>query len=85
MENTTTPVAPKSSRAMWWILVILVIILIGLFMAKSKHASNMATSTGDQIQDNLKNQTSSDDVNAIQADLNATDVSKIDAGADVLK
>ena len=92
-EYTPEVMAPKKKQTgsiIGSIIVIIVIIIGGLYFWGTKSTDKMATPgttdpingipTQDPIGDALRNASNSDDLGAIEADLNATDINNIDAG-----
>jgi hypothetical protein len=83
------PIAPnqpvtKSMGPLIAVIVILALIVIGgLYFLKERVSQPVYTPTtgGDSITDSLNSQGSSDELNSIEADLNATDVNNLDQGA----
>lgn len=96
MENTFSPnqmpplsgVAPKKSIGpLIAVIVILAIIIIGgLYFLKTRMSAPIYEPAGnDAVTESLRNQGSSDDLNSIEADLNATNVTDLDQGAAVIE
>jgi hypothetical protein len=87
------PVAPgqpvkKSIGPLVAVIVILALIIIGgLYFLKERVSQPVYTPTtaGDTITDSLNQQSSSDDLNSIEKDLNATDVNNLDQGASAVE
>lgn len=81
----------KSKGALIAVIVILFLIIIGglYFLGQRMNRGYMAptdnTNQTDPVTDSMKTQSSSDDVNSIQADLNATNIDTVDQGAAVIE
>jgi len=74
----------KSSGPLIAVIVILALIILGgLYFLKTRSAQNpyAPTPTEDQITADLEAQGSSDDLDSIEADLNATNTDNLDQGA----
>lgn len=74
----------KSAGPLIAVLVILALIIIGgLYFLKqrSSQPNYVPTEQGDAITESLNQQGSSDELNAIEADLQATDLNNLDQGA----
>ena len=76
--------AKKSIGPLIAVIVILALIVIGGLYFLKQRASQpvyVPTTTSDSITESLNTQSSSDDLNSIEADLNATDINNLDQGA----
>lgn len=90
MPPMQTQTEKKSVGPLIAVIIILVLIVIGgLYFLKeqsSKKGSYVAPqSTGDPITESMKQQGSSDDLNSIEADLNATNIDSLDQGASAIQ
>lgn len=65
------------------IIILALIIIGGLYFLKTRSSQPVytPTPTGDSITESLNTQSSSDSLNSIEADLNATDLNNLDQGA----
>lgn len=73
----------KSMGPLVAVIIILALIVIGgLYFLKERTSQPIYTPTpaGDTITDSLNQQSSSDELNSIEADLNATDINNLDQG-----
>ncbi|MEK9185291.1 MAG: hypothetical protein AAB863_00810 [Patescibacteria group bacterium] len=77
----------KSSGPLIAVIIILVLIVIGgmYFLGQRMNKDYGVPSQTDQITDSLNQQSSSDDLNSIEADLNAVDFDSLDQGAAVIE
>jgi len=74
----------KSIGPLVAVIIILALIIIGgLYFLKERSSQQVyvPATTSDSITDSLNQQSSSDDLNSIEADLNATDIDNLDQGA----
>jgi hypothetical protein len=75
----------KSVGPLIAVIIILALIIIGgLYFLKERSSQPIyapTTTTSDAMTDSLNKQGSSDELGSIEADLNATDVDNLDAGA----
>lgn len=74
----------KSMGPLIAVIIILALIIIGgLYFLKERSSQPIYTPTpaGDGITESLNTQSSSDELNSIEADLNATDLNNLDQGA----
>lgn len=73
----------KSSGPLIAVIIILLLIVIGglYFLGQRMDRDYGVPSQTDQITESLKTQSSSDDLNSIEADLDATEVNNLDQGA----
>ncbi len=96
MENTFNPnqmpplgetTPKKSTGPLVAVIVILAIIIIGgLYFLKTRMSAPIYEPTAnDAMTESLRNQGSTDDLNSIEADLNATNVNDLDQGATVIE
>lgn len=96
MMNTTPPTQGEKSvgPAIGIIIIIAVIVIGGLYFwgqrATTKSNETNTTETGATVQDDqniidLKNQSSSDEIDSIQADLEATDLDQLGSGVDSIE
>jgi len=70
------------------VLVVLVLIIIGGLYFLNTRSSNkpyVPSTGGDPMTESLNQQSSSDDLNSIEADLNATNIDNLDQGAAVIE
>lgn len=72
------------------VVILLVIIVGGLYflgqrMSKTPYTPPADTTNTDSVTASLKSQSSSDDLNAIEKDLNSTDLNNLDQGAAALQ
>src|SRR3989344_653478 len=78
-------VAPKkSSGPLIAVVIILALIIIGglyFFKARMSGQEVYVPATSDPVTDSLMQQSDSDELDSIEADLNATDVDNLDQGA----
>jgi hypothetical protein len=85
MPPMTSEPVKKSVAPLVAVIVILALIIIGgLYFLKQRSAQPIytpPTEQTDEITDTLKQQGSSDELNAIEADLKATNLNNIDQGA----
>ena len=84
------PVEKKSSiGSLIAVIVILVLIVVGGLYFLNQRASQPSyippAEQGDAITESLNQQSNSDDLNSIEADLNATDINNIDQGASAVE
>lgn len=81
----TTP--KKSSGPLIAVIIILVLIVIGgmYFLGQRMNKDYGVPSQTDQITDALNQQGATDDLNSIEADLNATNIDSLDQGAAVIE
>ncbi|MEK7117048.1 MAG: hypothetical protein AAB837_02700 [Patescibacteria group bacterium] len=65
------------------IIILTLIVVAGLYFLKTRSDQNIytPTETGDNITTSLNQQSASDNLNSIEADLNATDLNNLDQGA----
>ena len=80
------PQAPKKQYGPLIGIIIIVVLLAigGLYlwgMQLMKGDEMMPAAESDQVTEDLRNYNSSDDINAIEADLNATSIDNLDSGA----
>lgn len=77
----------KSSGPLIAVIVILILIVIGgmYFLGQRMNGDYGVPTGSDEITASLKAQSSSDDLNSIEADLNNTKVDNIDQGAAVFE
>jgi hypothetical protein len=78
----------KSVGPLIAVITILVLIIVGgLYFLKerSSQPAYVPTEQGDAITESLNQQDSSDDLNSIEADLNATNLDNLDQGAAVIE
>ncbi len=77
----------KSSGPLIAVIIILALIVIGgLYFLKEKMARDTyVPPQEDSVTQELQAQSTSDDLNSIEADLNATDVDNLDQGASVIQ
>lgn len=80
----------KSAGPLIAVVIILALIIIGglyFLSERSSQTTYIPTTTegGDAITTSLQTQGSSDDLNSIEADLNATNVDNLDQGASVIQ
>lgn len=91
MPPLQTQTEKKSVGPLVAVVIILVLIVIGsLYFLKmrSSEQNYVPTTTvpaGDSITESLNSQSNSDDLNSIEADLNATNLDNLDQGAAVLE
>ena len=82
-------ISPKKSNApIIAVLVILILIIIGglyFLNSRSNSAPFVPTTSEDPMVDSLNQQSSSDDLDSIEADLNATTIDSLDQGAAVIE
>lgn len=74
----------KSMGPLIAVIIILALIIIGgLYFLKTRSSQPVYTPTpaSDNITESLNTQSSSDSLNSIEADLNATDLNNLDQGA----
>jgi len=74
----------KSAGPLVAVIIILALIIIGgLYFLKERSSQEIyvPAPAGDSITESLNTQSSSDDLNSIEADLNATDLNNLDQGA----
>lgn len=74
----------KSHGALVAVIIILLLIVIGglYFLGQKMNGDyGVPATTDDQITASLEQQSNSDDLNSIEADLNATNVDSLDQGA----
>jgi len=77
-------VEKKSMGPLIAVVIILALIIIGgLYFLKTRSSQNVyvPTEAADSVTASLNQQGTSDDLNSIEADLNATDLSNLDQGA----
>lgn len=89
MPPMQTQAEKKSAGPLIAVIIILVLIVIGsLYFLKERSSKESYTSpqtTGDPISESMRQQGSSDDLNSIEADLNATSFDNLDQGATVIQ
>lgn len=75
----------KSVGPLVAVIIILALIIVGgLYFLKQRSSQNLyvpPAETGDAVTASLKQQGTSDDLNSIEADLNATNLDNLDQGA----
>lgn len=74
----------KSKGPLVAVIIILVLIIVGgLYFLKERSAQEVfiPTETEDSVVESLNQQSSSDELESIEADLNATDLENLDQGA----
>lgn len=74
----------KSVGPLLAVIIILALIIIGgLYFLKERSSQNdyVPVDTSDNITESLQQQSTSDDLNSIEADLNATNLDNLDQGA----
>lgn len=80
-----TNVSPekKSAGPLIAVIIILLLIVIGglYFLGQRMNDDYGVPETGDQVTESLNQQSTSDDLNSIEADLNATETDNLDQGA----
>jgi hypothetical protein len=76
----------KSKGPLVAVIIILALIIIGgLYFLKQRASQPVYTpQTTDSITESLNTQSSSDDLNSIEADLNSTNIDNIDQGASAI-
>ncbi len=84
------PSTPKKSVAPLVLVIILLVIVIigGLYYFKTRTNQTPyvpTTEESDNITESLMQQSQSDDLSSIEADLNATDIDSLDQGASVIE
>lgn len=71
------------------VIILFLIVIGGLYFLGQRMSrgsyENLQQPTQDEVTQSLKTQSDSDEVNSIEADLNATDVSSLDQGAAVIE
>lgn len=91
MPPIQTPVEKKSSMGpLIAVIIILALIIVGgLYFLKERSSQQPyippAAPAGDSVTESLKQQSSSDELNSIEADLNATNLESLDQGAAVIE
>ncbi len=88
MPPMTSMSVKKSKAPIISAIVILIIIIIGglyFLNSRSSQAPYVPATQGDSMTESLNQQGQSDDLNSIEADLNATNVSNLDQGAAVME
>lgn len=89
MPPMQTQAEKKSAGPLIAVIIILVLIVIGsLYFLKERSMKGTYVppqTTTDPITDSMKQQGSSDDLDAIEADLNATNLDNLDQGASALQ
>lgn len=82
-------VEKKSSGPLIAVIIILALIVVGgLYFLKERASQNTyvpESSVSDPITESLMQQSSSDDLDSIEADLNATNLDNLDQGAAVIQ
>ena len=83
---TSEPEKKSSMGPLVAVIIILALIIVGgLYFLKQRSSQPIytppATTNGDAVTASLNTQSSSDDLNSIEKDLNATDVNNLDQGA----
>lgn len=84
MPPISSDLNKKSMGPLIAVIIILALIIIGgLYFLKERSSQPVyvPTTTNDEVTDSLNKQSSSDDLNSIEADLKATDVDNLDQGA----
>lgn len=87
MPPMPTLAPKKSSGPLIAVIIILVLIVIGgmYFLGQRMNKDYGVPSQTDQITASLNQQGATDDLNSIEADLNATQVDNLDQGAAVIE
>ena len=84
MPPMQSDINKKSTGPLIAVIIILALIIVGgLYFLKERSSQPVyvPTTESDSITDSLNQQSTSDDLNSIEADLNATDLSNLDQGA----
>ncbi|KKQ77716.1 MAG: hypothetical protein A2644_03395 [Candidatus Zambryskibacteria bacterium RIFCSPHIGHO2_01_FULL_39_63] len=84
MQSMQSEPNKKSAGPLIAVIIILALIIIGgLYFLKERSSQEVyiPTTTSDSITDSLNEQSDSDDLNSIEADLNATNLDNLDQGA----
>jgi hypothetical protein len=76
----------KSMGPLLAVIIILALIIVGgLYLLKKQTGDTYSPNQSDAVVDSLSTQNESDDLDSIEADLNATIIDNLDQGASVIE